>query len=568
LTGDEVPSQTLFESTSRGVAAEAAPQVDGYHAVRCIGSGSTAVVWLVEQLRPFRRHVAMKVYRDPRESASILDRFRSERDMLARLPRSGFCAIYDAGIARDGRPYITMEFVDGADLLCAARRARDSGSLCELFIRVAETVAEVHDLGILHLDLKPSNVLVERRGSEPWQPTVIDFGFSVSQGGRSAGGGSRGFAAPEVVAGGIPSRASDVYSLAAMLHVHLHEVPAGRHSHLERGLLRVARRGLEPDPKRRPQDARAFSLELASARRRSRARSWIVRFGPAVAILFAAAVAWAPSREPSPTPASRSEVVRERRRLKVPTEFPTVQSAIDAAANGDVVQIAPGLYREAVSIDGKSVSLHGCPGSPSACVLDAGGSGRITLAIHNVDPALTTIRDLTITHSGVADRQGCGVSYQSGGAVPIRFERCIVRDNISTNDGLPGGMNLLGHAVLEACVFIRNEPGHRGAAVSVYDGCTVELIDCCFRDHHVGKGLISVRDGGVAVLDGCVILGSNRLAEAHKSGRIVFRNCRGSEIGLVGGTGFIDGGANHWDACVDEDGDGIPELEQAILGEG
>jgi hypothetical protein len=48
----------------------------------------------------------------------------------------------------------------------------------------------------------------------------------------------------------------------------------------------------------------------------------------------------------------------------------------------------------------------------------------------------------------------------------------------------------------------------------------------------------------------------------------VFRNCRGSEIGLVGGTGFIDGGANHWHACVDEDGDGVPELEQAILGEG
>jgi hypothetical protein len=79
--------------------------------------------------------------------------------------------------------------------------------------------------------------------------------------------------------------------------------------------------------------------------------------------------------------------------------------------------------------------------------------------------------------------------------------------------------------------------------------------------------MIAAREDALVRLDGCVIVGTNRLTTARRDSHIVFRQCRGSNIRIAGGTGFIDGGGNCWECVVDEDCDGLPDLEAAIMGQ-
>jgi hypothetical protein len=565
LSDENLPSRMLFESVEPSDDTAAVPEVPGFRLVRIVGAGSSATVWLAEQTRPFTRRVALKVFCSSTGSQSILARFRTERDTLARLPREGFCMIHDAGLCVDGRPYLSMEFVDGEDLLAAARALSDVEHLARLFVEIAETVGKAHALGHLHLDLKPSNILIERGQDGTSRVRVIDFGLAGEVGAPSAGRGSRGFASPEVQEGGLALEASDVYSIAAMLRHALSVRREWMATGLGRRLDGVARRNLSPEPERRAQDARALAIELMDAIKGSQRRR-LLAYGAAggAAVVAAAGVAWMPGRlraAASGRSAGSSPVERH-----VPKEYPTIQAAVEAARPGDIIRIAPGVHRGAVRIEGKSVSLQGMPGMAATTILDAEGYGAEALGLYAVQPLLSTIRDITITHSGVAGPSACGIACQQGSRDAVRFERCIIRDNIAYHDGIPGGANLLSNAVFESCAFIGNRAGYRGAAFAAYDGCHVEAIGCSFRDHPVGAGLIATRVDATVLMDGCVIVGSNRLCTSRDRSRIVFRNCTGSGIRVVGGTGFVDGGANRWECCVDADGSGTPDLEDAILG--
>lgn len=553
----------MFEPFARPRDRDAAPCVSGYAPLRHLGSGSSATVWLAEQQRPFSRHVALKVFDSPGGSETILERFRTERDILSKLPREGFRDIYDAGVSADGRPFLAMEFVDGEQLSAVAKTQADLASVAALFVDIGAIVGQAHALGFVHLDLKPSNVLVGRGGDGALRPRIIDFGLGASEGARSPGRGSRGFASPEVHDGAAASKASDVYSLAAMLRAVLESRPEWLGCDLGRRLAEVADRNLASTPSRRAEDGSRFAEEVEAALAGARRRRVLLRFvATAAGGAAALGTAWLASAQ-RPLRGSAPYVPVER---LVPQEYPTIQAAVDAARTGDVVRIAPGIHRGPVLLDGKSVSLRGLPGMASTTVLDAAGFEAAALGLFSVEPSLSTVRDLTITHSGVKGLSACGIAYQRSGGGQIRFERCIIRDNIATSDSIPGGANLLGDAVFEACAFIGNRPGYRGAAFAAYDGCVVDAIDCSFRDHPEGSALIAARNGSVVTIEGCVIVGSNRLCTSKRDSRIMFRHCRGSDIRVVGGTGFIDGGANCWECCVDEDGDGVPDLEAAICG--
>lgn len=563
MTEGDVPSRMLFGPLAPCDGREAAPRIAGYAPLRHLGSGSSATVWLAEQQRPFSRHVALKVFDSPGGSEAILERFRTERDILSRLPREGFRDIYDAGISADGRPYLAMEFVDGEQLLVASRAMNDLASVATLFMDIGAIIGQAHALGLVHLDLKPSNVLVVRGTDGRARPRIIDFGLGASEGAHSPGRGSRGFASPEVQRGGLASKASDVYSLAAMLRLVLESRPEWLRSDLGRKLAEVADRNLAPTPSQRSGDGARLSQEVAAAVACVRRRRMLLQVGVAAAggAMALGAVWMVLERRSARRTAPYVPVERH-----VPQEYPTIQAAVDAAKTGDIIRIAPGVHRGHVLLQSKSVSLQGQPGMAAVTVLDAAGYEAAALGLFGVEPVLSTVRDLTITHSGVKGPASCGIAYQRSGGGALRIERCIIRDNVATSDAIPGGANIVGDAVFEACAFIGNTPGYRGAAFSVYDLCRVEAIDCSFRNHIDGAGLISVREDAVARIDGCVIVGSNRLSTARGSSRVIFRHCRGSDIRVVGGTGFVDGGANCWDCCTDEDGDGIPDLEAAIVG--
>ncbi|CAA9346857.1 MAG: hypothetical protein AVDCRST_MAG29-1953 [uncultured Nocardioidaceae bacterium] len=189
--------------------------VGPYRLIRPIGEGGMGVVHLA--VAPDQQRVALKVLR-PHVVGDAEGRHRLAREIAAmhrvRHPRVAPCLDGDAWGAV---PYVVTRFVPGSTL---AEHVRDAGPLAgqdlyDLAIGLAEAVAAVHRVGVLHRDVKPSNVLIERG-----RPVLIDFGLALAGDESrltSAGSllGTPAYLAPESVFGAEPGFPSDVYGWAA-----------------------------------------------------------------------------------------------------------------------------------------------------------------------------------------------------------------------------------------------------------------------------------------------------------------------------------------------------------------
>lgn len=210
-----------------------------------LGEGTFGVVYLADQSDPIPRRVALKVLK-PRAGGAgggseVVDRFKRERRLLARLDHPGIAHVLDAGVTNDGRPWFALEYVRGLPLLLHCDEARlPVESRVRLFEEICRAVHHAHQNGVLHRDLKPGNVLVSTGqpgdGTPAWGlPKVIDFGIAEALGGDGvassgealddhAAGGARGvtgtleYMSPEQATGLDLDPRSDVYSLGAILH--------------------------------------------------------------------------------------------------------------------------------------------------------------------------------------------------------------------------------------------------------------------------------------------------------------------------------------------------------------
>ncbi|GMA94064.1 hypothetical protein GCM10025881_08880 [Pseudolysinimonas kribbensis] len=289
----------------------APPELDGYTAVRVLGLGGFSDVFLYQQELP-RRQVAVKVLTGVLTDA-VRTAFVREANLMAALSTHPYIVtIHQAGIARDGRPYLVMEYCSRPSL--AERYKRQPLSIADTLrtgIRIAGAVATLHGAGILHRDIKPANVLTNDYG---W-PALTDFGIATAFGPGGAGAGTVGPAGAGSVAGGgfdatggtgtiglsvpwsppemfvdvpDPDVRSDVFSLAATLYTVLagrtpFEIRGGPNgqldliSRIERGevtpmsrtdvpvsLLAALARGMAP----RREDRWPSALELARALQR------------------------------------------------------------------------------------------------------------------------------------------------------------------------------------------------------------------------------------------------------------------------------------------------------------
>lgn len=153
-----------------------------YRVLRRIASGGMGTVYLAEQGSP-RREVALKVLKPAFCTGLALRRFLVESEILARLRHPGIAEVYAAGVhafAGDGlrfdMPWYAMEYLDGAShlLAYAEQRKLDVGQRFALFARVVDAVDHAHRMGVIHRDLKPGNILVDRDGL----PRIIDFGIA------------------------------------------------------------------------------------------------------------------------------------------------------------------------------------------------------------------------------------------------------------------------------------------------------------------------------------------------------------------------------------------------------
>lgn len=152
--------------------------IDPYLLVEKIGAGGMGLVFRAEQTSPVRRQVALKIIRPEVNAAEMLDRFQAERQILARLQHPGVIQLLDAGTASDGRPWFAMELIEGMSVTRFCREHQVSiPDRLRLFESVCDAVHHVHQKGVLHRDLKSSNVIVTQV-NDRWIPKVIDFGVA------------------------------------------------------------------------------------------------------------------------------------------------------------------------------------------------------------------------------------------------------------------------------------------------------------------------------------------------------------------------------------------------------
>ena len=149
-----------------------------YRILATLGQGGMGTVYLAEQEKPFRRRVALKLIKLGMDTEQVIARFESERQALAILNHPHIAKVFDAGVAEQGRPYFVMEYVAGLpiNVFCDQRRLSLRERL-ELFGQACDAIQHAHRNGIIHRDVKPSNVLVSIQDDRP-VVKVIDFGLA------------------------------------------------------------------------------------------------------------------------------------------------------------------------------------------------------------------------------------------------------------------------------------------------------------------------------------------------------------------------------------------------------
>jgi serine/threonine protein kinase len=195
-----------------------------YRLLKELGRGGMGTVYLAERADGLYEHqIAIKILQEGLSTPALIARFSQERQLLARLSHPGICRLLDGGTTAEGRPYLALDYIDGMpiDRFCEEQALSVTNRL-KLFLKVAAAVQDAHQQLILHLDIKPGNVLVTKEG----EPRLLDFGIAraVSETGSDANESiayrvlTPRYASPEQMRNEPLGVASDVYSLGLLLH--------------------------------------------------------------------------------------------------------------------------------------------------------------------------------------------------------------------------------------------------------------------------------------------------------------------------------------------------------------
>src|SRR5262249_1123678 len=216
------------------------------------------------------------------DTAQVLARFNNERQALAMMDHPNVAQIFDAGATTRGRPYFVMEYIEGAPITqyCDRKRMTTRERLV-LFLAVCRAVQHAHQKGMIHRDLKASNVLVTEQDGTPL-PKVIDFGIAkatdkwavenslLTQFGQIVG--TPEYASPEQAdtMTGVIDETSDVYSLGVLLYeLLIGAVPFDTDTLRNAGLaemLRMIREDEAPSLPRKLTSMGAAASEIAARR--------------------------------------------------------------------------------------------------------------------------------------------------------------------------------------------------------------------------------------------------------------------------------------------------------------
>lgn len=204
--------------------------IGNFHLLEVLGEGGMGTVFLAEQREPVARRVALKVIKLGMDTKEVLARFEAERQALAVLSHPNIATVFEGGATSSGRPYFVMEHVSGVSITeyCDLHKLELKARV-RLLLQACKGVLHAHQKGIIHRDLKSSNLLVcESSGSA--QVKIIDFGIAKSMQCSLSEAtlytrigdavGSPGYASPEQLGGNLSDidTRTDVYSLGVVLY--------------------------------------------------------------------------------------------------------------------------------------------------------------------------------------------------------------------------------------------------------------------------------------------------------------------------------------------------------------
>ncbi|UIX30787.1 serine/threonine-protein kinase [Streptomyces sp. GQFP] len=357
--------------------------VPGYEVVEVLGQGGFATVYRARQLA-VGREVALKM--DSRVLATDRDRQRFLREVTAAGQLSGHphvVAVYDAGVLDNGRPYMVLELCPGGSLgdrlhqhgPLPAAAARDIG------VRIADALAAAHAGGVLHRDIKPGNIMIDRYGNVG----LADFGLAAMPRPGQELSVTRealtpAFAPPEAFRLAEPTPAGDVYSLAATIYALVHGRPPHFPAEGSLGIAEVIVRHDWPLPdlpgvsprltdvlRHAMAPAPADRLPSAAALRDALAAVDLEEEAPGARIPTFAPTVPQPAAPPTTVPQSAAAERKKKGRLRVSV---AVVGVVVVGTGGTVAY----QYLPPSTSDSKA-STAGPSASPSATGAQAGNAG-------------------------------------------------------------------------------------------------------------------------------------------------------------------------------------------------
>jgi serine/threonine protein kinase len=218
-------AMTLMAAEREGPGTVIGP----YKLLQQLGEGGFGTVFMAEQERPVRRRVAFKIIKLGMDTKQVVARFEQERQALAMMDHPHIAKVLDAGATDSGRPYFVMELVKGDPIVEYCDRSNlGIGERLDLFVQVCAAVQHAHTKGVIHRDIKPTNILVSTQDGRP-HAKVIDFGIAKATASKltektlftehRALIGTPEYMSPEQAEGSLDiDTRTDVYSLGVLLY--------------------------------------------------------------------------------------------------------------------------------------------------------------------------------------------------------------------------------------------------------------------------------------------------------------------------------------------------------------
>ena len=247
-------SMTWAEDRARWEAWLRRALGDDYELLALLGKGGFGRVYRVRDLH-LEREVALKVLHPTlTQDPEVVERFRREAQLAARLNHPNIVNIYDIG-GRFGLLWYTMELIDGPSLAQLVEREGPLplDQVLRLLREALSALAHAHGFGLVHRDIKPENMLIDPTGSLQ----ITDFGLALAlrgkYGGATSQSGTPQFASPEQLLGERVDQRSDLYSLAAVAYYALLGTPPFPGATTEQVLARQTTNQF-PQPRERRDD--------------------------------------------------------------------------------------------------------------------------------------------------------------------------------------------------------------------------------------------------------------------------------------------------------------------------